>query len=411
MDNKSRLKLTVVFTLQLSYQLFAYLSRSLPRHRPEGLPPRDMVFAFHSETQESLLDIILEKVEWPLLKALGVAYWVRNAQTLRGIAEKLAKVQFIARRDAHDCALMYLAVGKKAALAGLFRAQKNMKMAEFLGHDFTDERWKSAALKNAYVLLGVQRFELAAAFFLLGGCPEDCLQVLLKNVPDWDLALYVARLWGDRGVVHVVNVLKKQLESMGNSEAVDPWMQSLVHLALHNQEEALTVLLESKKTFGVFDFPALVAFLSSRKHPFDAKSLHLRCAQFYVSLGSPLLALESLILTKHADGDQWKEVAQSCAEQIIRHHCVESERHFEANIDLIREDLSFLEMTFGVNREDVIGRVEAFLSLRKFFFASLVLVVAVKKEDVREGAVSVHLKSICSQVCQETVFARGLPLM
>ena len=36
-------------------------------------------------------------------------------------AEALARAQFIQRRDAHDCCLMYLALGKKGLLAGLFR--------------------------------------------------------------------------------------------------------------------------------------------------------------------------------------------------------------------------------------------------------------------------------------------------
>ena len=38
-------------------------------------------------------------------------------------------------------------------------------------------RWKTAAKKNAFVLLGQQRFEHAAAFFLLADCLEDSLEV------------------------------------------------------------------------------------------------------------------------------------------------------------------------------------------------------------------------------------------
>ena len=50
-------------------------------------------------------------------------------------------------------------------------------MSQFFGHDFTEERWRKAALKNAYALLGKQRFDHAAAFFLLGDTLWDAVQV------------------------------------------------------------------------------------------------------------------------------------------------------------------------------------------------------------------------------------------
>ena len=50
-------------------------------------------------------------------------------------------------------------------------------MTEFFANDFNEEKWKKAALKNAFVLMGKQRFEHAVAFFLLGGALNDALQV------------------------------------------------------------------------------------------------------------------------------------------------------------------------------------------------------------------------------------------
>jgi len=50
-------------------------------------------------------------------------------------------------------------------------------MADFFSNDFSKEKWKKAALKNAFVLMGKQRFEHAVAFFLLGEAFEDALQV------------------------------------------------------------------------------------------------------------------------------------------------------------------------------------------------------------------------------------------
>jgi len=51
-------------------------------------------------------------------------------------------------------------------------------MALFFKNNFSEDRWRKAALKNAFSLLGKQKFERAAAFFLLGGAVKDAIEVL-----------------------------------------------------------------------------------------------------------------------------------------------------------------------------------------------------------------------------------------
>lgn len=53
-------------------------------------------------------------------------------------------------------------------------------MSAFFSNDFTQERWRKAALKNAYALLGKQRFVHAAAFFLLANALWDAVEVWLN---------------------------------------------------------------------------------------------------------------------------------------------------------------------------------------------------------------------------------------
>ena len=73
-------------------------------------------------------------------------------------------------------------------------------MENFFKNNFTEERWRKAALKNAFALLGLQRFEHAAAFFLLSGALRDAIEVCLDKLNDLQLALVVARLYeGDLG--------------------------------------------------------------------------------------------------------------------------------------------------------------------------------------------------------------------
>ena len=51
------------------------------------------------------------------------------------------------------------------------------KMTDFFHHNFAEDRWRKAALKNAFSLLGKQRYHHAAAFFLLGGAIKDAIDV------------------------------------------------------------------------------------------------------------------------------------------------------------------------------------------------------------------------------------------
>ena len=50
-------------------------------------------------------------------------------------------------------------------------------MAQFFRNNFSEDRWRKAALKNAFSLLGKQKFQRAAAFFLLGGAVRDAVEV------------------------------------------------------------------------------------------------------------------------------------------------------------------------------------------------------------------------------------------
>ncbi len=53
---------------------------------------------------------------WQQLRQLGAGFWLREPRALAGIAERLAKQQFAARRTADDCALLYCALGKRSVL-------------------------------------------------------------------------------------------------------------------------------------------------------------------------------------------------------------------------------------------------------------------------------------------------------
>ncbi|XP_068586302.1 dmX-like protein 2 isoform X3 [Cebidichthys violaceus] len=165
----------------------------------QGLSTCHFAWAFHSEAEEELLNMIpaMQRgdLQWSELKAVGVGWWVRNINTLRKMVEKLGKAAFQRHNDPLDAALFYLAMKKKAVLWGLFRSQHDDKMTQFFKNNFSEDRWRKAALKNAFSLLGKQRFEQSAAFFLLAGSLKDAIEVLMEKMEDVQLAMIVARLY------------------------------------------------------------------------------------------------------------------------------------------------------------------------------------------------------------------------
>lgn len=81
-----------------------------------------------------------------------------------------------------DAAIFYLAMKKKSLVWGLFRSKRDERMTQFFSNNFAEDRWRKAALKNAFALLGKQRFEHAAAFFLLAGALRDAIEVNFHNI-------------------------------------------------------------------------------------------------------------------------------------------------------------------------------------------------------------------------------------
>ena len=61
-----------------------------------------------------------------------------------------------------DCSLYYLALRKKAVLVGLWRmatwSREQGATQRLLVNNFQEQRWKTAAKKNAYALMGRRRF-------------------------------------------------------------------------------------------------------------------------------------------------------------------------------------------------------------------------------------------------------------
>ncbi|XP_048375702.1 dmX-like protein 2 [Sphaerodactylus townsendi] len=224
----------------------------------QGVSTCHFAWAFHSEAEEELINMIpaIQRgdPQWSELRAMGIGWWVRNINTLRRCMEKVAKATFQRNNEALDAALFYLAMKKKAVVWGLFRSQRDQKMTEFFSHNFSEDRWRRAALKNAFALLGKQRFEQSAAFFLLAGSLKDAIEVCLEKMEDIQLAMVIARLYESEFEISSTytailyeKILGCEKDGTGfkcTKLHPDPFLRSLAYWIMKEYPRALDTLLE-----------------------------------------------------------------------------------------------------------------------------------------------------------------------
>lgn len=125
-------------------------------------------------------------------------------------------------------------------------------MMSFFSNDFTEERWRKAALKNAFALLSKQRFEHAAAFFLLADKLWDAVEVCISRLGDLQLAFVITRLFeGDGGPIYE-RLLKETILGIRVGEggaqrpaetSTDPFLRSIAYWLLKDYSGALETLL------------------------------------------------------------------------------------------------------------------------------------------------------------------------
>eukprot|EP00094_Tigriopus_californicus_P002839 TCALIF_02737-PA protein Name:"Similar to DMXL1 DmX-like protein 1 (Homo sapiens)" AED:0.22 eAED:0.22 QI:0/0.72/0.68/1/1/1/19/158/2211 len=248
----------------LSMKHYSYLQRCLPLKQrnqmiKQGLGSSYFVWGFHSESDDELLNMIPNVAKstpnWQELRELGTGWWLRNNATLRKLMEKVAKTAFQAKQDPLDAAIFYLAMKKKSLVWGLFRSIKDEKMTQFFANNFTEDRWRKAALKNAFALLGKQRFMHAAAFFLLSGSLKDALDICIDKLDDLQLAMVIARLYDgetNNTPESLIQLLNKHVlgrDPNGENEDKDkvhpdPFLRSIAHWIQLDYSQSLATLVE-----------------------------------------------------------------------------------------------------------------------------------------------------------------------
>lgn len=169
---------------------------SLMRRGTASVPFIYAMWAYHSDSQESLMQLLFpEAVTWEDLRMFLVPVWLRSDARLSDIFDRMARSAYARTKDPFSAVLAYTAIGKLSLLRAIFRlSPKHQKVHTFLENDFSQERWKKAASKNAFALLAQHKVEAACGFFILAGRSDQAIKTALMELKDPLLALALARL-------------------------------------------------------------------------------------------------------------------------------------------------------------------------------------------------------------------------
>lgn len=214
----------------------------------KSLTIRDASWALHSDNKTLLLSLFESHIiNWNDARNYKIAYWVKQNHLVEKF-EKIAKFEFSkdGSKDPSRCSLFYLALKKKQVLLSLWRISighpEQQKMMKFISNDFTQPRWRTAALKNAFVLMSKHRYSDAATFFLLANSLKDSVNVIFKQMDDIDLAIAVCRVYeGDNGPV-LGEFLTRQLLPKAILES-DKWTTSFIYWKLRKQDVSIKALV------------------------------------------------------------------------------------------------------------------------------------------------------------------------
>eukprot|EP00796_Vickermania_ingenoplastis_P002194 gene2194-1361_t len=129
------------------------------------------------------------------LSRTGVAFWVKDAELLRSLVERLGYATYQhSQRDIPSCALYFILADRLHTLAALCKAQSNTRLEAFFQRDFSVEQHRSAASSNAFAAVSKNLWTYGMAFFILAGDAKSAAQVALQRLRDPAFALLVLRV-------------------------------------------------------------------------------------------------------------------------------------------------------------------------------------------------------------------------
>ncbi|CDR98012.1 -DmX-like protein 2 [Babesia bigemina] len=158
----------------------------------------NMIALLDSGDDQELCNYLLQH-----MKSFGIGYWVRTPTCIEQFCSTLERGfrKLISVTDTgssvdkfDDFGFWSILRGKPLVYGCVLKAKGFQKLGEFLSNNFSDEKWKQAAVKNAYALIAQKRYLLAAGFFLLADRVGDAVNVCFQYMDNAQLACLICKI-------------------------------------------------------------------------------------------------------------------------------------------------------------------------------------------------------------------------
>eukprot|EP00834_Sanchytrium_tribonematis_P000001 NODE_2_length_91304_cov_0.692462.p1 type:complete len:1976 gc:universal NODE_2_length_91304_cov_0.692462:80692-74765(-) len=268
-------------------------------------------FAFCSESKENLINLLSQELSWAKFSQYQMIHFVNDKSTI----EKVAKQEYIKQQDPTFSMILYLALQKKNICLALWKQQhshpEKEKLVKFLSLDFTDVKNQTIACKNAFVLLGKQKYHMAASFFLLGNAVEECLNICTNHLSDFQLSLTICFLLNRQDLA---DKIYKELSS-----SADLFLASMASWKLKKFDQSFALLKSTENDASAFIIACQLKTKLKNEHfmdlDFNLKQLINQVVNTYKRLSSPILSLVAIheydLSTTGIDLlDEWSELSK-----------------------------------------------------------------------------------------------------
>jgi len=212
---------------------------------------KDVLWAFHSEASEALLEVCLPIVSsttvptFTTMHTMAASLWLSPLSVLQKRYTDAAWEEYKESKDPLQCAALYACLGKTKLLAQLFKKAGDEKVSRFLSRDFSENAEKRIAEKNAYQLMSKHNYHLSIALFFLAGSTGDAVRLTRSKLNDEQLALGLARLADGH---HQTDTLKELVADILDPDAeAPPWKRHAVKWLIGEHESAIQELIHSQE--------------------------------------------------------------------------------------------------------------------------------------------------------------------
>ncbi|OHT12019.1 hypothetical protein TRFO_18312 [Tritrichomonas foetus] len=144
--------------------------------------------------QTEITDYLAKTINANSLSKFYVGVSIHDHLLLVKVVKAAIQKMWSEFQKVENVALFLIALGQQKKVSKLYNVIGDNQRSDFFSHDFTIDKFRKSAIKNAYSSLKLGGYEMSAALFIIAGDIKTGINVILEKIRDSILAFLVLRL-------------------------------------------------------------------------------------------------------------------------------------------------------------------------------------------------------------------------